>query len=213
MAQYFEIHPRDPQKRLIHQAAEMIRDGGVIAYPTDSSYALGCRLDDKDAAERIRRIRRVGPEHNFTLVVKDLAEIATYARVENDQYRMLKSLTPGPFTFILPATREVPRRLQHPKRKTIGIRVPDYPIVRALLEELGEPLMSSTLIMPGDTMPLSDPALIRERLEHEVALVIDGGPCGMEPTSVIEWTDDVPRVTRSGKADSRLEFLQQGEYA
>lgn len=213
MAQYFEIHPQDPQKRLIHQAAEVVRGGGVIAYPTDSSYALGCHLDDKDAAERIRRIRRVGPDHNFTLVVKDLAGIAQYARVENDQYRMLKSLTPGPFTFILSATREVPRRLQHPKRKTIGIRVPDYPIVHALLEELGEPLMSSTLILPGEDMPMSDPAVIRERLQHDIDLVIDGGACGMEPTSVIEWTEDMPRITRQGKEDTRLDFLQQGQHA
>jgi len=208
MAQYFEIHPKNPQKRLVHQAAEVVRNGGVIAYPTDSSYALGCQLDDKTAAERIRRLRKVGPDHNFTLVVKDLSEIAQYAKVENDQYRMLKHLTPGPFTFILPATREVPRRLQHPKRKTIGIRVPDYPIVLALLDDLGEPLMSSTLILPGDEMPMSDPELIRDKLEHEIDLVIDGGPCGMEPTSVIEWTEDVPRITRQGKADSRLEFLQ-----
>lgn len=210
MAQYFEIHPTNPQKRLTHQAAEVIRGGGVIAYPTDSSYALGCHLGDKEAAERIRRIRRVGPEHNFTLVVKDLSEIAQYARVENDQYRMLKSLTPGPFTFILPATREVPRRLQHPKRKTIGLRVPDYPIVQALLEELGEPLMSSTLIMPGETVPISEPMEIRDRLQHDIDLVIDGGFCGTEPSSVIEWTDDVPRIARHGKADSRLEFLEQG---
>lgn len=208
MAQYFEIHPQTPQKRLIHQAAEVIRGGGVIAYPTDSSYALGCHLDDKAAMERVRRIRRVGPEHNFTLVVKDLSEIAQYARVENDQYRMLKSLTPGPFTFILPATREVPRRLQHPKRKTIGIRIPDYPIVLALLNELREPLMTSTLIMPGESMPISDPEAIRERLQHDIDLVIDGGPCGMEPTSVIEWTEDVPRIARQGKADPRLDFLQ-----
>jgi len=208
MAQYFEIHPVTPQNRLIRKAAEMIRDGGVVAYPTDSSYALGCHLDDKTAAERVRRIRRVGPDHNFTLVVKDLSEIAQYAKVENDQYRMLKAMTPGPFTFILPATREVPRRLQHPKRKTIGIRVPDYPIVLALLEELGEPLMSSTLIMPGEEMPMSDAQTIRERLQHDVELVIDGGPCGMEPTTVIEWTDDAPRIVREGKADSRLDFLQ-----
>lgn len=208
MAQYFEIHPETPQKRLIHQAAEVVRKGGVIAYPTDSSYALGCHLDDKTAAERIRRIRRVGPDHNFTLVVKDLSAIAQYAKVENDQYRMLKAMTPGPFTFILPATREVPRRLQHPKRKTIGIRVPDYPIVLALLEELQEPLMSSTLIMPGEEMPMSDPETIRERLQHEIDLVIDGGSCSMEPTSVIEWTEDAPRLTRQGKSDSRLDFLQ-----
>jgi len=209
MAQYFEIHPQTPQKRLIQRAVELIRSGGVIAYPTDSSYALGCHLDDKTAAERIRRIRRVGPEHNFTLVVKDLSEIAQYARVENDQYRMLKSLTPGPFTFILPATREVPRRLQHPRRKTIGIRVPEYPIVLELLTELGEPLMSSTLILPGETMPMSDPEAIRERLQHDIDLVIDGGPCSLEPTSVIEWTEDVPRIARYGKMDSRLDFLQE----
>lgn len=208
MAQYFEIHPQNPQKRLIKQAAEVIRDGGLVAYPTDSSYALGCHLDDKTAAERIRSIRRVGPDHNFTLVVKDLSAIAQYAKVENNQYRMLKYLTPGPFTFILPATREVPRRLQHPKRKTIGIRVPEYPIVQVLLEELNEPLMSSTLILPGDEMPISDPEIIRETLQHDIELVIDGGPCGMEPTSVIEWTDDVPRIVRQGKPDSRLDFLQ-----
>ncbi|MBS1270040.1 MAG: putative protein YciO [Gammaproteobacteria bacterium] len=208
MAQYFEIHPQNPQGRLIHQAADTVSNGGVIAYPTDSSYALGCHLDDKTAAERIRRIRRVGPEHNFTLVVKDLSEIAQYAKVENDQYRMLKSLTPGPFTFILPATREVPRRLQHPKRNTIGIRVPDYPIVLALLEQLREPLMSSTLILPGEDMPMSDPEKIRERLQHDIDLVIDGGPCGMDPTSVIEWTEDVPRIARQGREDSRLDFLQ-----
>lgn len=208
MAQYFEIHPETPQKRLIHQAAEVIRNGGVIAYPTDSSYALGCHLDDKTAMERIRRIRQVGADHNFTLVVKDLSAIAQYAKVENDQYRMLKALTPGPFTFILPATREVPRRLQHPKRKTIGIRIPEYPIVQALLDELQEPLMSSTLIMPGEEMPMSDPETIRERLQHEVDLVIDGGSCGMEPTSVIEWTEDTPRIARQGKVDARLDFLQ-----
>lgn len=209
MAQYFEIHPQNPQKRLIKQAAEVIRDGGLVAYPTDSSYALGCHLDDKTAAERIRDIRRVGPDHNFTLVVKDLSAIAQYAKVENDQYRMLKHLTPGPFTFILPATREVPRRLQHPKRKTIGIRVPEYPIVQVLLEELDEPLMSSTLILPGDEMPMSDPEIIREKLQHDIELVIDGGPCGMEPTTVIEWTEEVPRIVRQGKPDSRLDFLQE----
>jgi len=208
MAQYFEIHPTNPQPRLIKQAAEVIRNGGIVAYPTDSSYALGCHLDDKTAAERIRRIRRVGPDHNFTLVVKDLSAIAQYAKLENDQYRMLKSLTPGPFTFILPATREVPRRLQHPKRKTIGIRVPAYPIVQALLEELQEPLMSSTLILPGQTMPMSDPEMIREALQHDIELVIDGGPCGMEPTSVIEWTEEIPSIVRQGKLDSRLDFLQ-----
>ena len=176
--------------------------GGVIAYPTDSSYALGCHLGDKQALDRIRRIRRVGEEHNFTLVSADLSEIALYAKIANEQYRLLKALSPGPFTFILPASRQVPRRLQNPKRKTIGVRVPDSNIVRALLHELGEPIMSSTLILPGSDMPLSDPHDIRERLEHELDLVIDGGPCGIEPTTVIEWIEEAPRVARLGKGDA-----------
>ncbi|OGI52230.1 MAG: threonylcarbamoyl-AMP synthase [Candidatus Muproteobacteria bacterium RIFCSPHIGHO2_02_FULL_65_16] len=199
MAQYFQIHPTHPQPRLIKRAAEIVRAGGVIAYPTDSSYALGCHIGDKAAMERIRRIRRLGEDHNFTLVCRDLSEVALYARVSNADYRLLKAHTPGPYTFILPATREVPRRLQHPRRKTIGLRIPEHPIVRALLAELGAPLMSTTLILPGEDLPLSDPAAIRDRLEHDVDLVLDGGFCSLEPTTVAELEDGVVRVTRRGK--------------
>lgn len=201
MAQYFEIHPKNPQPRLIKRAVEIVRAGGVIAYPTDSSYALGCHIGDKAAMERIRRIRRVDERHNFTLVCRDLSELATYAVVSNADYRILKAHTPGPYTFILPATREVPRRLQNPKRRTIGLRVPDHPIVRALLAELGEPLMSSTLMLPGDAYPLSDPQEMRERLEHAVDLIIDGGPGGLEPSTVVELEAGMARVTRVGKGD------------
>lgn len=199
MSQYFKIHPGSPQPRLIHQAVEIIRAGGVIAYPTDSSYALGCAIGNKEAMERIRRIRKVGPEHNFTLVCKDLSELSNYAKVNNDTYRRLKRFTPGPYTFILAATREVPRRLQHPKRRSIGLRVPDYPIVSALLTQLGEPLMSSTLIMPGEDLPLNDPENIRERLEHAVELVVDGGPCDWQPTTVVDMVSGAPEVRREGK--------------
>jgi tRNA threonylcarbamoyl adenosine modification protein (Sua5/YciO/YrdC/YwlC family) len=209
MAQYFHIHPTHPQPRLIRRAAEIVRAGGVIVYPTDSSYALGCHLGDKAAMERIRRIRRLGQDHNFTLVVRDLSELAQYARVSNADYRLLKANTPGPYTFILPATREVPRRLQHPRRKTIGLRVPDAPIVRALIAELGEPLASTTLILPGETLPLSDPEEIRARLEHEVDLVIDGGFCGLEPTTVVVLEDGVARIARRGKGDI-TPFLPRG---
>jgi tRNA threonylcarbamoyl adenosine modification protein (Sua5/YciO/YrdC/YwlC family) len=201
MAQFFQIHPVNPQPRLIARAVAILRDGGVIAYPTDSSYALGCHLGDKQAMERIQRIRRVGDRHNFTLVCRDLSELAVYARVENDMYRLLKSFTPGPYTFILPATREVPRRLQNPKRRTIGLRVPDHPITQALLAELGEPIMSATLMLPGADLPLSDPEEIRERLEHDVDLVIDGGICALEPTTVVDLVGGTPRVTRHGKGD------------
>jgi tRNA threonylcarbamoyl adenosine modification protein (Sua5/YciO/YrdC/YwlC family) len=201
MAQYFEIHPKNPQPRLIRRAVEIVRAGGVIAYPTDSSYALGCHIGDKEAMERIRRIRRVNDKHNFTLVCRDLSQVSLYARVSNPDYRILKAHTPGPYTFILPATREVPRRLQHPKRKTIGLRVPDTPIVSALLAELGEPLMSSTLILEGDELPLSDPREIRERLERELDLVIDGGVCGLEATTVVELEDGRTHVTRVGRGD------------
>jgi len=202
MAQYFQIHPVNPQPRLIARAVAIVRDGGVIAYPTDSSYALGCHIGDKEAVERIRRIRRVGDRHNLTLVCRDLSELALYARVENEVYRLLKTFTPGPYTFILPATREVPRRLQHPRRRTIGLRVPEHPITQALLAELGEPMMSSTLIMPGEDMPLSNPEEIRERLEHDLDLVIDGGHCDLEPTTVVDLVEGVPRVTRQGKGDA-----------
>ncbi len=202
MAQYFEIHPTHPQSRLIKRAVEIVRNGGVIAYPTDSSYALGCHIGDKAAMERIRRIRRVEDDHNFTLVCRDLSEVAQYARVGNADYRLLKANTPGPYTFILPATREVPRRLQHPKRKTIGLRVPDHVIAQALLAELNEPLMSSTLMLPGESLPLSDPAEIRQCLEHEVDLIIDGGFCGLDPTTVIELEEGRATVVRQGKGDS-----------
>lgn len=202
MAQYFEIHPTHPQSRLIKRAVEIVRHGGVIAYPTDSSYALGCHIGDKAAMERIRRIRRVEDDHNFTLVCRDLSEVSQYARVGNADYRLLKANTPGPYTFILPATREVPRRLQHPKRKTIGLRVPDHVIAQALLAELNEPLMSSTLMLPGESLPLSDPEEIRRRLEHEVDLIIDGGFCGLEPTTVIEVEEGRATVVRQGKGDS-----------
>jgi tRNA threonylcarbamoyl adenosine modification protein (Sua5/YciO/YrdC/YwlC family) len=202
MAQYFEIHPTHPQPRLIKRAVEIVRHGGVIAYPTDSSYALGCHIGDKAAMERIRRIRRVAEDHNFTLVCRDLSEVAQYARVGNADYRLLKANTPGPYTFILPATREVPRRLQHPKRKTIGLRVPDHVIAQALLAELNEPLMSSTLMLPGENLPMSDPGEIRRRLEHEVDLIIDGGFCGLDPTTVIELEEGRATVVRQGKGDS-----------
>jgi tRNA threonylcarbamoyl adenosine modification protein (Sua5/YciO/YrdC/YwlC family) len=199
MALYLEIHPQNPQSRLIRQAVEVVRQGGVIAYPTDSCYALGCHVGDKDALERIRRIRDADKNHHFTLVCRDLAEIAHYARVETWQFRLLKSSTPGPFTFLLPATREVPRRLQHPKRRTIGIRVPDHPVPRMLLEELGEPLMSSTLLLPGDDEPLTDGAQIRERLENELDAIIDGGHCGIEPTTVVDLAVNPPVVLRQGR--------------
>ena len=202
MAQYFEIHPTHPQARLIKRAVEIVRRGGVIAYPTDSSYALGCHIGDKEAMERIRRIRRVDNRHNFTLVCRDLSEVAQYARVSNADYRVLKANTPGPYTFILPATREVPRRLQHPKRKTIGLRVPDHVIVQTLLAELGEPLMSSTLMLPGEDLPLSDPEEIRSRLEHDVDAVVDGGFCSLEPTTVVELEDGQANVVRQGKGDN-----------
>ncbi len=201
MAQFFQIHPDNPQGRLIHQSVEILRKGGVIAYPTDSSYALGCTIGNKDSMEVIRRIREVDSDHNFTLICRDLSELSVYARVDNDMYRLLKRFTPGPYTFILAATREVPRRLQHAKRKTIGLRVPDFPIVTALLAELDEPIMSSTLIMPGDILPLNDAAEIREQLEHQVDMVIDGGPCDLSPTSVVDMVEGVPRVLRIGKGD------------
>ena len=201
MAQYFEVHPTHPQPRLVKRAVEIVRAGGIVAYPTDSGYALGCHIGDKQAMERIRRIRRVDEKHNFTLVCRDLSEIATYAIVSNADYRLLKAHTPGPYTFILPATREVPRRLQNPRRKTIGLRVPGHVIAQALLVELNEPLMSSTLILPEDAAPLSDPPQIRERLEHEVDLIIDGGPCSLQPTTVVELHDGAARVVRVGQGD------------
>ncbi len=201
MAQFFSIHTDTPNIRLIRQAVAIVRSGGIIVYPTDSCYALGCHIGDKDAMTRIRAIRQVDERHHFTLVCRNLAEIATYAKVDNSQYRLLKATTPGSYTFILQATREVPRRLQHPKRSTIGLRIPDHPVVQALLEELGEPLLSSTLILPGDELPLNDAEEIRERLEHQVELVMDAGSCGIDMTTVIDLTTDVPALVRPGKGD------------
>lgn len=201
MSQFFQIHPDNPQARLVRQAVDIIRQGGVVVYPTDSAYALGCHIGDKRALDRIRRIRKLDDRHNFTLVCRDLSEIATYSRVDNKVYRLLRACTPGPYTFILKATSEVPRRLLHPKRKTVGLRVPENAIASALLADLGEPLMSVTLIMPGEEYPLIDPYDIREVLEHEVDLVIDGGYCGMEATTVVDLADDAPLVLRAGKGD------------
>ena len=201
MSQFFAIHPETPQARLIQQAVSIIQGGGVIVYPTDSAYALGCQLGDKKAMERIRRIRSLQENHNFTLVCRDLSELGTYAHVDNTTYRLLRHATPGPYTFVLEATREVPRRLIQPKRKTIGLRVPDHPIPQALLHALNEPLMSATLIMPGDDYPMTDPYDIRDSLEHEVDLVIDGGFCGLEATSVVDLTGTTPVVLRAGVGD------------
>jgi tRNA threonylcarbamoyl adenosine modification protein (Sua5/YciO/YrdC/YwlC family) len=198
MSQYFEIHPTHPQLRLVHQAVEIIDAGGVVAYPTDSSYALGCHLGDKKALERMRRIRQIDEKHNLTLVCSDLSEISTYAKINNSDYRLLKSLTPGPYTFILNATHEVPRRLMHPKRRTIGIRVVDHAVVRALLDELRQPLMSTSLILPGDSMPLTEADEIRDALDRQLDLIIDSGHCGIEPTTVIDLTGDTPRLVREG---------------
>lgn len=202
MSQFFQIHAEDPQTRLVRQVVEVIEAGGVIVYPTDSGYALGCGIGEKDALDRIRRIRQLDKNHNFTLVCRDLSEISTYARVSNQNYRLLKQHTPGGFTFILQASSEVPRRLLHPKRKTIGIRVPDNRIAMAVLEELKAPLMSVSLIMPGDELPMTDPYDIRDVLDKQVDLIIDGGFCGMDATTVVELFDDIPKVTRQGQGDS-----------
>ena len=199
MSQYFEIHPENPQLRLIHRAVEIIRKGGVIVYPTDSSYALACHLGDKQALDKIRRIRQVDDKHNFTLVCKDLAQVATFTKIGNDAYRLIKSLTPGPFTFILDATREVPRRLLHPKKKTIGIRIPSHPVTQLLLEELGEALFSSTLILPGEREAMKDPFDIRAKLEHELDLVIDAGIIESEETTMIEISSLGIEIIRQGK--------------
>lgn len=198
MSQFFQIHPENPQSRLIKQAVEIIRQGGVVVYPTDCAYALGCHIGDKHALERIKKIRQLDDKHNFTLVCRDLSELATYAKVDNSVYRLLKQHTPGAYTFILKGTAEVPRRLMHPKRREIGIRVPDNAIALALMEELGEPIMSTSLIMPNDTQPLTDPYDIRDSLQNMVDLVIDGGYCGMEATTVINMTDDEVVVVREG---------------
>jgi len=201
MSLYFSIHPDNPQQRLIGQVADIVRRGGVVVYPTDSVYALGCHIGDKQALERIRNIRRVDKNHNFTLLCRDLSELASYARVDNSVFRVLKANTPGPFTFILPASSEVPKRLMHPKRKTVGIRVPDSAIAQALLNELGEPMMTVTLIMPDDDYPLTDPYDIRQTLEAQVDAIIDGGYCGLEPTTVVDMTGDQPEMRRQGMGD------------
>ncbi|MCB1949233.1 L-threonylcarbamoyladenylate synthase [Nitrosomonas sp.] len=199
MAQFFTIHTENPHSRLIKQAVNIARNGGIIVYPTDSCYALGCQIGNKNAMSRIRAIRQVDEKHHFTLVCRNLAEISLYAKVDNAQYRLLKANTPGSYTFILQASKEVPRRLQHPKRYTIGLRIPDHPVALALLEEMDEPLLSSTLILPGDELPMNDAENIRERLEHQVDLVMDAGSCGLEMTTVIDLTDDIPVLVRAGK--------------
>jgi tRNA threonylcarbamoyl adenosine modification protein (Sua5/YciO/YrdC/YwlC family) len=199
MSPFFTIHPENPQKRLITQAVAIIRAGGIIIYPTDSCYAFGCQIGDKAAMERMSNIRQTDKNHNFTLVCRDLSEIGTYAKVENATFRLMKSITPGPYTFILKATHEVPRRLQNPKRKTIGLRVPDNAIAQAILEILGEPIMSSTLIMPGKDIPETEPDRIKELLEKQVDLIIDGGHCGFEPTTIVDMMSEPPEILRHGK--------------
>ncbi|RMH20685.1 MAG: threonylcarbamoyl-AMP synthase [Gammaproteobacteria bacterium] len=202
--QYFQIHPDNPQKRLIRQAVDILEKGGVIVYPTDSCYAYGCTIGNKSALERIRKLRDVDKDHHFTLVCRDLSEIANYAKITNPVYRLLKMATPGPYTFIMEATRSVPKRLLHPKRKSIGLRVPDHPVVSALLSALGHPLMSATLIAPGEDLPMSDPDEIRSRLEKHVDLLIDCGSCGVEPTTVVDLTSDYPQVIRQGRGDAGI---------
>jgi len=204
MAQFFQIHPDNPQPRLIRRAVDILLEGGVIVYPTDSSYALGCQIGEKSAMERIRRIRRLDDKHNFTLVCRDLSEIASYAKIDDQAYRMLKSLTPGAYTFIHEATKQVPRRLLHPRRKAIGLRVPDNEICRALLGELDQPILSTTLILPDHDEPLTDPYDMREALDKHVDLIIDGGFCGLEPTTVVDMTADPPALVRRGKGDASL---------
>ncbi|MCK5877881.1 MAG: threonylcarbamoyl-AMP synthase, partial [Candidatus Marithrix sp.] len=201
MSPVFTIHPQNPQLRLINKVVTIIRSGGVIVYPTDSCYALGCHIGDKTAMEKISNIRQINKEHNFTLVCRDLSEIGNYAKVSNTAFRLMKSLTPGPYTFILKASHEVPRRLQNPKRKTIGVRVPDNPITQLLLDKLGEPIMSSTLIMPGKNMPETEPDEIRKLLEKHVDLIIDSGNCGLEPTTVVDIMAESPQILRQGKGN------------
>jgi len=207
MALYLNIHPEDPQQRLINQTVDIVRRGGVIAYPTDSSYALACHLGDKQAIDRIRQIRRIDDKHNFTLVCRDLTEIASYAQVNNDTYRLLKSLTPGPFTFVLKATKEVPRRLQHPKRKTVGIRVPDNLVAQRILDELGEPMLTSTLILPDESEAIADPYDINEKLAHALDLVVDAGVIPYQPTTMVVWDNNFPEIVRQGKGEA--DFIAQ----
>lgn len=202
MSQFFTLHPTHPEPRLIKRAVDIVRQGGLIAYPTDSCYALGCHIGDKAAMERMRRVRDVDERHHFTLVCRDLSEIGNFAKVDNAQYRLLKAHTPGAYTFILKATRELPRRLAHPKRATIGVRVPEHVVASALLAELNEPILSTTLILPGLDDPLNDAHEIRDALEHQLDVILDGGACGIAPTTVIDLSGDVPTLVRRGKGDS-----------
>ena len=204
MSQFFQIHPENPQARLIRQAADIIRQGGLAVFPTDCAYALACRVGDKKATERVQRLRQLDAKHNFTLLCRDLSELSTFAKVDNTQYRLLKAHTPGAYTFILPATKEVPRLLMNPKKRTIGIRVPDNAIAMALLEERGEPVMTSSLIMPGDDLPLSDPYDIRQTLENQLDLIVDGGYCGFEATTVVDMTEESPVLVRQGVGDASV---------
>lgn len=201
MSQLFAIHPDNPQSRLLRQAVSIVRDGGLIVYPTDSGYALGCRLGDKDALARIRKLRQLDKDHNMTLVCRDLSEVGTFAKVNNAVFRLLKALTPGAYTFILPATREVPRRMLHPKRRTLGLRVPEHTIALAMLEHMEEPIMSTTLILPNATAPLAEPEAIKDILGHQIDLIIDGGHCGVTPTTVVDLTGESPQILREGKGD------------
>lgn len=201
MAQHFQVHPQNPQPRLLKQAVQLLQAGGVVAIPTDSSYALVCHVDDKAAAEALRRIRSVDDKHHLTLLCRDLSEIANYAKVDNSQYRLIRQVTPGPYAFILEATREVPRRLSHPSRKTIGIRIPDHPVTLGLLEVLGQPLLSTTLMLPGDELPLNDADHIVERLDHEIDFIVDGGACGVEPVTIVDLSGREPVLVRRGRGD------------
>lgn len=204
MSQFFQVHPDNPQARLIRQAVEIVRDSGVIIYPTDSSYAIGCQIGDKAAMDRIRQIRRLNDDHNFTLIGRSLSELSAYTKLDNQAHRLIKNLTPGPYTFILKATKQVPKRLMHAKRKTIGVRIPDNRVAMALLDELNEPLLSSTLILPGEDLPMMDPYEMNQILGHSVDLIVDGGYCGFEPTSVIDLHEETPKVWRVGKGDVSL---------
>src|SRR5450759_2483398 len=213
MSQFFDVHPDNPQIRLLRQAAQILHDGGLAAVPTDSSYAFVCHLDDKDAVEKLRRVRGVDDKHHLTLLCRDLSELANYARVDNRQYRMLKVATPGPFTFILDATKEVPRRVSHPSRRTIGLRVPAHAVTQALLELLGQPLLATTLIAPGESEPMNDPREIRDRFQKLIQAVVDAGACPRQPTTVIDLTGDAPLLVRQGRGDLRLLGLKPGDSA
>jgi tRNA threonylcarbamoyl adenosine modification protein (Sua5/YciO/YrdC/YwlC family) len=201
MAKYFDVHPENPQKRVIGQVADIVRGGGLIAYPTDSCFALGCQLGNKEGIDRMREIRRLDDRHHFTLVCENFAQLGQFVQINNAVFRSVKAATPGPYTFVLPATREVPRRLLHPKKKTVGVRIPDHSVVRALLDELGEPLVSTTLLLPGDEEPLTQGWEIKERLDHSIEAVVDSGECGTVPTTVIDFSEGAPEVLRAGGGD------------